>query len=97
MDVCRRHRVLPFQGRDFGTVYRQLSADVTPALHRCGGVLVASLGNRIRYCSSSTSGHTETDRYLSAFGAAVGYTPTMDADVLAAHELARERFLAAKH
>jgi hypothetical protein len=34
---------------------------------------------------------------LSAFGAAAGYTPTMDADVLAAHELARERFLAAKH
>jgi len=28
---------------------------------------------------------------------AVGYTPTIDADVLAAHELARERFVAAKH
>src|SRR5262249_42252946 len=26
-----------------------------------------------------------------------GYTPTIDADVLAAHELARERFVAAKH
>src|SRR5262245_16812002 len=28
---------------------------------------------------------------------AAGYTPTIDADVLAAHELARERFVGAKH
>jgi len=28
---------------------------------------------------------------------AAGYTPTIDADVLTAHELARERFVAAKH
>src|SRR5262245_53008598 len=28
---------------------------------------------------------------------AAGYTPTIDAEVLAAHELARERFVAAKH
>ena len=28
---------------------------------------------------------------------AAGYTPTIDADVLAAHELARERFVTEKH
>ena len=28
---------------------------------------------------------------------AAGYTPTIDANVLATHELARERFVAAKH
>jgi hypothetical protein len=28
---------------------------------------------------------------------AAGYMPKIDADVLAAHELARERFVAAKH
>jgi hypothetical protein len=30
-------------------------------------------------------------------GARRRYTPTIDADVLAAHELVRERFVAAKH